>query len=160
MREQLVQCCTNKTIYATVTNNLTQPWLLPPKCQQVQASKQRRLSVALTKLIAIDVLESLRDDHDSQHFCQNMPPSFTHVLHVTASRQRQRNGGSSTSALWSILSRYTFSRKGKTGRVLVRSSLYRFARTRDLCGPAAARMQQVTAASKANTSSCSDTYDA
>jgi len=83
-----------------------------------------------------------------------------HAIRVTACQQRQRVDGSCTSALWSIRSRYTFSRKGNTGRVLVRSSLYRFARTRDLCGPAAARMQHVTAASKANTSSCSDTYNA
>lgn len=54
-------------------------------------------------------------------------------------------------------SRYTFSRKGNTGKVLVRSSLYKFASTRDLCGPAAARMQHVTAASRAWASSCSDT---
>ena len=63
----------------------------------------------------------------------------------------------STSARCSIRSRYTFSRNGNTGRVLVRSSLYRFARTRDRCGPAAARIQQVTAASSACARSCSDT---
>ena len=51
-----------------------------------------------------------------------------------------------TSCLRRIRSRYTFSRKGNTGSRAQRSSLYRLARTRERCGPAAARMQQATAA--------------
>ena len=63
-----------------------------------------------------------------------------------------------TSSLRRILSRYTFSKKAKTGKDLVLSSLYKLAKTLDLCGPAAARIQHVTAASRASVSSCSDTY--
>jgi hypothetical protein len=42
-------------------------------------------------------------------------------------------------------SRYTFSRKGHTGSLALRSSLYSCASMRERCGPAAARMVHVIA---------------
>ena len=50
------------------------------------------------------------------------------VVHSMQSTCRRRHH---TSCLRSILSRYTFSRKGKTGRRALRSSLYRLASTRE-----------------------------